>query len=175
MSEPVKYPPMQTLTGKKLRAKRVGEALASAIRYIEEKGYSVSQAAEATGYKAQSLHNALGKPHVKAFRADVKRAWRESESPKAWNRIVKLSENAGSEKVKLDANKTILTALGDLASDEGGAPSSVALIQIIRNETHHHGHSLSQRLPGVVQSEPYQEGEYEALDPQPGLTGQDDS
>jgi hypothetical protein len=154
---------------------RVSKRLEKAIRLIEEGGYSISLAAEGSGYQYTSLMAALKKPHVRAYRAGVKRAWRESEAPKSWNRIVKLAENAGSEKVKLEANKTILTALGEL-TDESEAPgNAVALIQIIRNEVHNHGQPLSQRLPGVVQVEQFQDAEYQPLDPNPGLTPSDDA
>lgn len=168
---------MVDIDGKRLRKKRVGEALATAIRYIEEQGYSVGQAAEATGYKRNSLFAALAKPHVKVFRAGVKRAWRDAAAPKAWNQITKLAEAAGSEKVRLEASKTVLAALGELTSEEGGGVGAPALIQFIKAETHHHHgpQPLTQRLPGVVQGEDFQDADYEPLDSKPGLTGQDDT
>jgi hypothetical protein len=154
---------------------RVSKRLMLAIRKIEEEGMSITAAAEASGYQPHSLMQALKKPHVRTVRADVKRAWRESEAPKAWNRIVKLAKDGQSEKVRLEADKTILNALGELETEgPGSAPST--LIQLIRNETHvHASHPLTQRLPGVVEAQDYQDADFTPLDPKRGLTPSEDT
>src|SRR3990167_501748 len=155
-------PAKVTLHGKAIRKGRISPALATAIRLIEEEGYSIADAAERTDYKVQSLYNALLKPHVKMFRADVKRAHLASEAPKAWNRITDLATTAQSEKVRLEANKTVLGVLGEL-NDERPEDAPSTLINITQTVVNMGDHPLTQRLPGVVQADDYVDVPFEPL------------
>lgn len=117
--------------GKDGRKLQIREGLAEAIRLIEEEGVSIKDAALSVGYLQNNLVAAMAKPHVKAYRARVKRAWLQARTTKAWHNIAGLADNAKSEDVKMKANKVFLEAAGELgAADRGdGRPST--LIQIV--------------------------------------------
>jgi hypothetical protein len=166
-----------TRDGQAIGKGRLSPALKSAVTLIVHDGATVAEAAKRTGYQRESLAKALLKPHVRQFRAGVKRAWLESEAAKAWRTVADLASDAQSEKVRLEAARTILSSQGELTSDSGeNDRRAVALIQFIRQgDTHIHGQPLTQRLPGVVQAEDFQDAEYEPLDPSRGLTGPEDA
>lgn len=130
--------------------KRIRPALATAIRLIVTEGYTIKDAAKAVGYVPHAVTQALRKPHVRAFRADVKRAWMESQTEKAWRNVADLAQGAQSEDVRLKASRTILEAAGELTpgAEKGDGPRN--LINIGRQEIHHH-HPPTERMPGVVE------------------------
>ena len=125
-------------------------ALASAVRLIVHDGLSITDAAQQTGYARESLSKALSKPHVKAFRLAVRRAWLESATSKAWLIVADLAQNAASEDVRLKACKVFLEQAGELGprNDGDGAPRS--LVQIVVN---HAGRSpeLNMSREGVIE------------------------
>lgn len=117
--------------GKTIRRKQIRPALVTAIKLIVEEGYSVRDAAISVGYQFHSLEQALVKPHVKAFRAGVKRAWLEGRTQKAWLNIAELADGAKSEDVKMKANKVFLEAAGELGQTDRGDARPTTLIQIV--------------------------------------------
>lgn len=170
-------PALVDRSGNEIRKGRISDALRSAIVLIVHDALTVAEAAERTGFKSQSLAKALLKPHVRAYRADVKRAWLASKTSKAWLVVANLAESAGSEKVQLEAARTILQASGELSPDDGeGQRQAVALIQFIKNETHvHGGQPLTSRIAGVVQAVEHQDVDFEPLDRGSSLTPSDDA
>lgn len=72
-------------------------------------GLCRKEAAQATGLKDHSLYVALTKPHVQAYKNRVLREYRENTAERAYVRVAELGEEAASEHVKLDANKTLLS------------------------------------------------------------------
>lgn len=111
--------PLVTRSGEVIRKGRISPALRSAIHLIVSDGLTVAEAAMRTGYTTHSLTQALKKPHVRALRDSVKRAWIESRTEKAWLTVADLADNAASEDVRLKAAKTFLDAAGELTPDAG--------------------------------------------------------
>lgn len=110
---------------------RIRLPLASAIRLIIEEGYTQADAAQAVGMKAASLSSALRKPHVRALRAAVKRAWLENEAGKAWLTVAALASGAASEDVRLKAAKLFLEVGGELDRVRGDDRAPKSLVQIV--------------------------------------------
>ena len=110
---------------------RIRPALATAIRLIVEDGLSQVDAAAAAGMSQVSLSIALKKPHVKALRAAVKRAWLDNQTGKAWLTVARLADSAASEDVRLKAARLFLEAAGELdrQGDRDTGPRS--LVQIV--------------------------------------------
>lgn len=123
--EKITNPPRAAVKG------RIRPALATAIRLIVEEGHTQADAAQAVGMNPVSLSLALKKPHVKALRDGVKRAWLDNKTGKAWLTVAALAENAASEDVRLKAAKLFLEAAGELerAGDRDTGPRS--LVQIV--------------------------------------------
>ena len=167
-----KRPALVDRDGNRVSLGRVSPALRSAIVLIVEEGLSVAVAAQRTGYKRDSLAVALMKPHVKAVQGDIKRAWLASKTAKAWVTIANLAERAASEKVQLEAAKTILSASGELTPEGESGHGAQTLIQFIRNEFSA-AQPMSHRLPGVVQLEDIQDATFEPLDRHPSLTDEE--
>ena len=148
--------PLVDRAGNVIRRGRVSPALRSAITLIVTDGLTVRQAAERSGYKYESLLIAMRKPHVRAFRDGVKRAWMESRTEKAWLTVADLADNAASEDVRLKAAKTFLDAAGELTPDGGDkAGTARQLIQIVTNSVNLGQHPPSERLPGVIEAPAY--------------------
>lgn len=141
-------------TGKPIPRGRIRPALASAIRLIEEEGFSIADAAQAVGYKTHSLDQALRKPHVRAFRGDVKRAWRNSETSHAFVVVAKLARDAASEDVKLKAARTLLEL--DEKSRAGMSDAARQLVQINVQSLNLTGQPPSQQMPGIIEAPAYQ-------------------
>lgn len=150
--------------GNRVTKGRVRPALHTAIRLIVEDGLSQAEAAKRVGMKGPSLTIALHKPHVKAVMADVKRAWLDSQTSKAWLQVAKLAENAVSEDVRLKASRTFLDAAGELTPADQGGAGPRQLIQIVTRAVQIGGQPPPQRLPGVIEAPPYQVIEHEPSD-----------
>lgn len=144
------------IAGNRVSKGRIRPALHTAIRLIVEDGLSQAEAAKRVGMKGPSLTVALHKPHVRAAMADVKRAWLESQTSKAWLQVAKLAENAVSEDVRLKASRTFLDAAGELTPADQGGAGPRQLIQIITKSVQMGAQPLHQRLPGVVEPLPGQ-------------------
>ncbi len=127
-------------------------ALAEAVRLMVMQGYTVTEAAEAVQMKRRSLVIALRKPHVIRHVTDVKRAWMENRTSRAWVNVAELADRAASEDVRLKANRVFLEAAGELGgrgSGDGDGPRT--LVQIMIQAAQQLGQSPSQRLPGVFE------------------------
>lgn len=144
-----KAPALITKAGRTIRKGQLRAPLRAAIALIVGEGLSISDAAKRVGYQPDSLSAALQKPHVRAYRADVKRTWLDGETSQAWARVISLAKTADSEKVQLEANKTVLSAAGELQPQEPERRESGPTITFIRNETHVHAVAESATLPGV--------------------------
>ncbi len=148
--------PMVDRAGNVIRKGRISPALRSAIQLIVSDGLTVAEAAGRTGYTTHSLTQALKKPHVRACRDGVKRAWIESRTEKAWLTVADLADNAASEDVRLKAAKTFLDAAGELTPDGGDkAGTARQLIQIVTQSVNLGQHPPSERLPGVIEAPAY--------------------
>lgn len=98
-----------TVKGKgKLPKGRITPMLEAAIRVMVYEGASVAEAAEKAGYQRKSLENALRKPHVKAYKTEVWRAFKDSEAEKSFIVTCELRDKAKSENVRLQAAKAIM-------------------------------------------------------------------
>jgi hypothetical protein len=146
-----KVPALVTREGETIRKGRISPALRTALTLIVHEGLTVNEAAKRTGYQGESLAKALLKPHVRAFKADVKRAWLASRTEKAWLTVAELADNSASDDIRLKASKLFLDAAGELTPDDKGGAGPRQLIQIITRSVQMAGQPLGQRLPGVVE------------------------
>lgn len=133
---------------------RIRPALDTAIRLIEEEGYTIADAAKAVGYRTHSLTQALHKPHVRAFRASVKHAWRQGQTAKAWLTVADLASSAMSEDVRLKAAKVFIDA--DEAARATMPDQARQLVQIVTQNVNIGRHLTSDQVPGVIEAKPYQ-------------------
>ena len=140
--------------GLSIRKGRISPALRTAIQLIVLEGLTIAQAAERTGYRPQSLEKALMKPHVKAEKANVMRAWRESKTERAWLTVADLASGACSEDVRLKAAKVFIDA--DEAARQAMPERAQQVVQIIAQNVNMQGQPTSSQLPGVIESAPYQ-------------------
>lgn len=108
--------------------------------------------------RPESLSKALHKPHVKAFKAAVKRAWLASETDKAWLVVTGLAQNAASEDVKLKAAKVLLDAAGELTPGDKAGVGPRTLVQIVVQHPTESGQPTLRQLPGVIEAQPIQRG-----------------
>lgn len=151
------------IDGRKLQ---IREGLAEAIRLIEEEGVSVSDAALSVGYQRKNLELAMSRPHVKAYRASVKRAWLKARTTRAWHNIANLADGAKSEDVKMKANKVFLEAAGELGQGDRGDARPSTLIQIVAQP----GSTVSIPDSGLIEAPDYAdddgiiEGDYASTD-----------
>ena len=115
-----------------VRKPQIRPALARAIELIVHTAATISQAAEATGLRRESLSKALKKPHVVAHMAGVKRARLESQTFAAYGTVFDLATGAASEDVRLKASRLVLELAGELGPRADGTPRApVAAIQIV--------------------------------------------
>lgn len=140
--------------GEPVRKGRVSPALRTAITLIVHEGLTVADAAKRTGYKTESLSKALIKPHVKSFRASVKRAWLASQTERAWLTVSGLALQANSEDVRLKAAKVFIEA--DAAARNAMPEQARQLVQIVTQNVNMTGHLPVSQLAGVIESPPYQ-------------------
>ena len=140
--------------GEPVRKGRVSPALRTAITLIVHEGLTVADAAKRTGYATESLSKALMKPHVKAFRLSVKRAWLASQTERAWLTVSDLALQANSEDVRLKAAKVFIEA--DEAA-RATMPADVRqLVQIVTQNVTMTGNLTASQMPGVIEALPYQ-------------------
>lgn len=144
--------------GKDGRKLQIREPLQQAIRLIEEEGVSIKDAALSVGYAEASLILALTKPHVKSFRAGVKRAWMQARTTKAWHNIAELADKAKSEDTRLKANKTFLEASGELGAAQQQDSGPRSLVQIVAQP----GSVVHVPASGLIERPPI-DAEYEVV------------
>lgn len=153
---------------KTARAPQIRPLLQQAIRSIVTEGLSVPDAAKRAGMAVHSLQVALRKPHVRAFMTHVKDAWMDSRTSKAWLNIADLADGACSEDVRLKANRTFLEAAGELGFKGKDAESAArTLVQIVVNSTPQQQQPTVDRLPGVIEAQPFQVITHQPSDSQP--------
>lgn len=116
---------------KKERAKQIRPPLERAIRLMVESGRTLLDAAQMAELKEESLRKALAKPHVKAFVSSLRREWLAGETLQSWHTVSELRKQSQSDKVRLDAAKTVIGAAGELASEANHAPSVAVAIQFV--------------------------------------------
>lgn len=145
-----------TRSGETIRKGRVSPALRSAIELIVTEGLSIADAAQLTGYKANSLQVALRKPHVRVARAAVKRTWLDSQTEKAWIMMAKLANGAGSEDVRHKSAKVFLDAAGELTPGDGQGAGPRTLVQIVMHHPAASEQPTLRQLPGVIEAQPIQ-------------------
>ena len=142
---------MSDLAPAKPRKPQIRPALANAIDQMVRHGLTISQAAENAGLQYESLRVALQKPHVQEHLTRVKRERLGLETLRSWHVVSVLRDNSPSDKVRLDAAKTVISAAGELAPDREPAGSSGLSIQIITT-----GPTAIQASPhGVVEAPPF--------------------
>ena len=140
--------------GEEIRKGRISPALRTAITLIVSEGLTVADAAVRTGYKVHSLTQALKKPHVRAYRSSVKRAWLTSQTDQAWLTVSDLATRACSEDVRLKAAKVFIEA--DQAARNAMPEQARQLVQIVTQNVNLTGHLTASQMPGVIESLPYQ-------------------
>ncbi len=140
--------------GKQVRKGRINPALRTAIALIVEEGTSQADAARRVGMKAPSLTIALKKPHVRAYKSDVMRAWLESKTERAWLTVANLAETGASEDVQLKAARFLIEQ--DQEARKAMPNEARQLVQIINHGTVNTGQLPSQQLSGVIEAQPYQ-------------------
>jgi hypothetical protein len=141
-------------SGKAVPRGRIRPALDTAIRLIEEQGYTIADAAKAVDYRTHSLVQALHKPHVRAHRADVKRAWRESETSRAWVTMAKLAQGAGSEDVQFKSAKFLIEM--SEAAENRMPEQARQLVQIVAQSVNLTAPLTDSQTPGVFEAKAYQ-------------------
>ena len=156
---------LRTMDGESIRKGRVSPALKTAITLIVHEGLTVADAAKRTGYKTESLAKALIKPHVKAYRASVKHAWLASQTERAWLTVSDLALQANSEDVRLKAAKVFIDA--DAAARQAMPEQARQLVQIVTNTVQIGQQPTDDRLPGVIEAQPFQVLTHQPSDSQP--------
>jgi hypothetical protein len=86
---------------------RISEHIKVAIHEMIYNGRTRKQAAEIAKIKDDSLYKILLKPDVLKYKNEIMRVFRESESERSFTKIVTLRDEAESQRVQLDAAKTI--------------------------------------------------------------------
>lgn len=145
---------MTDRSGAIVRKGRVSPALRTAITLIVHEGLTINEAAKRTGYQGESLAKALIKPHVRAFKSDVKRAWQASKTERAWLTVADLAERGNSEDVRLKAAKVFIDA--DEAARAAMPEQARQLVQIIAQNVNVGGQLPSGQVSGVIEAEAYQ-------------------
>jgi hypothetical protein len=140
--------------GEEIRKGRISPALRTAITLIVSEGLTVADAALRTGYKPHSLTQALKKPHVRAFRSSVKRAWLTSQTDQAWLTVSDLATRANSEDVRLKAAKVFIEA--DAAARNAMPEQARQLVQIVTQNVNLTGNLTASQMPGVIEAPAYQ-------------------
>lgn len=130
---------MTTAVARKERTKQIRAPLERAIRLMVEEGRTLVDAAEISALQEESLRKALRKPHVAVFVSSLRREWLSGQTLQSFHKISALRDGAQSEKVQLDACKTIITAAGELAPEANRAPVTPVAIQIIVAPQHQGG------------------------------------
>lgn len=151
---PTGHSGLVTKDGEPIRKGRISPALRTAIKLIVEDGLTIEDAAKRTGYKATSLSIALAKPHVRAFRADVKRAWLSSETERSWVTAAELMRHAASEDVRLKAARVFIDA--DIEASKANPERVGQLVQIVTQNVNLNGQLIGSQSPGVIEAPAYQ-------------------
>jgi hypothetical protein len=142
-----------TKGGQRVVKGRVSPALRTALTLIVEQGLTQGEAAQRVGMKGPSLTIALRKPHVRAAKEAVKRAWLASRTDKAWLTMAQLADGAASEDVRHKSAKVFLDAAGELGSVAAGDGGPRQLVQIVLHNALQAGQPIAHRLPGIIEQQ----------------------
>lgn len=97
-----------------------------------EDGRTLSEAAQMAALQEESLRKALRKPHVAQFVTGLRREWLAGQTILSFHKVAELRDDAQSQKVQLDACKTILQSAGELQPTERDTgPRAGVLVQIV--------------------------------------------
>lgn len=143
-------PAMLDKDGQPVVKGRIRPALDTAIRLIEEEGYTIADAAKAVGYRTHSLVQALHKPHVRAHRASVKHAWRDGVTSQAWVRMAKLALGAVSEDVQHKSAKFLIEKAEEAEGRTGAAATQ--LVQILVQNANITAQLPASQMRGVIEA-----------------------
>lgn len=111
----------------------ISKRLEQALLLIVQSGFSIKSAAEATGYRANSLAMALRRPHVQARKRDIVQAFMASGIDLARHTLVDLL-GSKSEEVRHKAARTILEVEGLLGGGRerfGASGSGDVVVNIL--------------------------------------------
>ncbi|WP_426040748.1 hypothetical protein [Brevundimonas sp. TWP2-3-4b1] len=113
------------------RKQQIRPGVEAALQLIVQRGLPFFEAAEAVGYKPESLAKALRRPHVLDRLADIKREWMDARTFRAWVGMAELADSAVSEEVRHKSYKVFLEAAGELGG-KSDAPHPIGVaVQII--------------------------------------------
>ena len=106
-----------------VKADGLTEKQTALVEHLVAHGGTIKAAAEAAGYKAGesgrvSASKALAKPHVQAYMMQRVRDELGTQATLALHQVTRLSANAKSEYVQLEASKDILDRAGLKAPDK---------------------------------------------------------
>ena len=143
---------------KKPRKAQVRPGVEAALQLIVQRGLPFREAAEAVGYKPESLAKALRREHVLARLASLKREWMEARTFQAWVGMADLAENAVSEEVRHKSLKVFLEASGELSGRDRAPPPAGVAVQIIIGEGpgRREVRLSDGRDTGVIEAAPYE-------------------
>ncbi|RYG85102.1 MAG: hypothetical protein EON59_12930, partial [Alphaproteobacteria bacterium] len=110
------------------RSKQIRPPLERAIRLMVEEGSTLSEAAQTAGLVEESLRKALVKPHVKAFRTGVTRAWLDNQASRGFVKAVALMDGAESQKLQLESAKLLIGAAGMLEPERASTGSGSVMV-----------------------------------------------
>lgn len=142
---------------RKERSKQIRAPLERAIRLMVEDGRTLSEAAKMAELKDESLRKALAKPHVKSFVSSTKAAWLAGETLVSWKTVTTLRDASQSDKVRLDAAKTVIGAAGELSSEANQAPPLSVAIQFVVPDT---AGMRTANARGIVEALPFDPSSY---------------
>ncbi len=155
------------------RSPQIRPRLRVALDALVSQGLTIAEAAQVSEMTYESLRVALHRPHVQSEITRLKRERLGLESLRSFHKVVKLRDNAESDRVRLDACKVILTSAGDLEPERQSSPSSGAFLQIIVNAAR--APAVAQPpANGVYELPPYTPGAGRALIEHPPLIAADD-
>jgi hypothetical protein len=97
---------------------RIAPRLEQALILMVEKGSSVKEAAELTGYTKEGLSNALRRPNVIAKKRDILHAFLQNGADLCRKTLLDIVKSSKSDGARIEAIKTFLTLTGDLGGDK---------------------------------------------------------
>lgn len=143
-----------TKDGELIRKGRISPAVRTAVTLVVLEGLSIRDAAQRVKLRPESLEKALRKPHVKALKSDVMRAWRESKTERAWLTVADLAESGSSEDVRLKAARFMIEQ--DEAARAAMPAQARQVVQIITNTVQMGAQLPDGQMSGVIEAEAYQ-------------------
>ena len=97
---------------------RIAPRLEQALILMVERGASVKEAADLTGYTQQGLSHALKRQHVIAKKRDILHAFLQNGADLCRKTLLDIVKSSKSDGARIEAIKTFLTLTGDLGGDK---------------------------------------------------------